>query len=49
MVHGETWGAGADTQEKENEFVPLLKKKKVGRGFVAFLIDVAFITSQKMV
>ena len=28
----ETWGAGVDTQEKEFEFVPLLKKQKIYSG-----------------
>ena len=28
----ETWGAGVYTQEKEFEFVPLLKKQKIYSG-----------------
>jgi len=30
----ETWGAGVDTQEKENEIVPLSKKQKIKAGEV---------------
>jgi len=52
----ETWGAGVDTQEKENEIVPLSKKQKIKAGEVlrqsncahAFLVQlrVLYIRSQ---
>ena len=52
----ETWGAGVDNQEKENEIVPLSKKQKIKAGEIlwqsncahAFLVQlrVLYIRSQ---